>query len=64
MKELERDIGATYRNSCNTVIMTKTQETFPGPEMPTIIPDTGIERPKTDKETTYIEKKNIEEAIR
>ena len=44
--------------------MTKTQETFPGPDMPTIIPDTGIERPKTDKETTYIKKKNIEEAIR
>ena len=31
--------------------------------MPTIIPDTGVERPKTDEEMVYLENKNIEEAI-
>ena len=31
--------------------------------MPTNIPDTGAEYPKTDKEITYLKKKNIDEAI-
>ena len=31
--------------------------------MPTIIPDTGVERPKTDTEITYLKKKEIDEAI-
>ena len=31
--------------------------------MTTIIPDTGVERPKTDAYMIYLEKKNIDEAI-
>ena len=46
MKELDRYIGATYSEICQTAIMTETTATFPNPEMPTII-DLGTERPKT-----------------
>ena len=42
--------------------MTETAATFPDPEMPTIT-YLGIERPKTDGDMTYLEKKNIDEAI-
>ena len=31
--------------------------------MPTIIPDTGAKRTKTDIDMTYLKKKNIDEAI-
>ena len=31
--------------------------------MPTITPDTGVKRPNTDAEMTYLKKRNIEEAI-
>ena len=31
--------------------------------MPKTIPGTGVERPKTDGEINYLEKKNIGEAI-
>ena len=63
VKDLEQYIGATYIYICQPAIMTKTPETFPGPDMPTIIPDTGVERLKTDTEMTYLERKNINEAI-
>ena len=43
--------------------MNETVANFPDPEMPTIT-DLGIERPKTDGEMTYLEKKNIDEATR
>ena len=42
--------------------MTETAATFSDPDMPTIT-DLGIERPKTDGEMAYLEKKNIDEAI-
>ena len=43
--------------------MTETAADLPNPEMPTIT-EMGTERPKTDGEITYLEKKNIDEAIR
>ena len=43
--------------------MTETTANFPDPDMPTIT-ELGTERPKTDGEMTYLEKKNIDEAIR
>ena len=43
--------------------MTETAATFPEPEMPTIT-DLGTGHPKPDGEMTYLEKKNIDEAIR
>ena len=43
--------------------MTETADNFPNPEMPTIT-DLGIVRPKIDGEMTYLEKNNIDEAIR
>ena len=43
--------------------MTETATNFPNPEMPTIN-DLGTDRPKTDGEMTYLEKNNIDEAIR
>ena len=63
MKELERNLGATYSNSCQPSIMTETPYTFPNPEMPTIIPDMGVENTKTDVEMTYLKNKSIDEAI-
>ena len=62
MKELERYLGALYSDSCHPVIMTETAATLPDPNMPTIT-DLGTEHPKTDGEMTYLEKKNIDEAI-
>ena len=62
MKELERYLGTTYSDSCKPAITTETAANFPNPEMPTIT-DLGTERPKTDGEMTYLEKKNIDEAI-
>ena len=43
--------------------MTETASNFPDPEMP-IITDLVTKRPKTDGEMTYLEKNNIDEAIR
>ena len=37
---------------------------FPYPDMPTIVPDTGVDHSKTDTDMTYLKKKNIYEAIR
>ena len=62
-KELERYLVTTYSDSCHPAIMTETATTFPNLEM-TNITDLGIERPKKDEEMTYLEKKNIDEAIR
>ena len=39
--------------------MTKTPVTFPDPEMPTIIPDTGAEHPTTDADITYLKNNKI-----
>ena len=36
IKELERYLGKTYSDSCQTAIMTETDANFPDPEMPTI----------------------------
>ena len=63
MKELERYIGTTYSAICHPAIMTESAANFPDPEMPTIT-ELGTERPKTDGEMTFLEKKNIDEAIR
>ena len=44
--------------------MAKTLDTFPDPDIPTIIPDTVVKRPKTETHMTYLERNNINEAIR
>ena len=43
--------------------MTKKPATLPDTDMPTTIPDKGIKRPKTDVETTYLKKKNMDESM-
>ena len=43
--------------------MTENAATFPNPEMPNLT-DLVTERPKTDAEMTYLEKKNMDESIR
>ena len=43
--------------------MTETSATFPDPDIPTIIPDTGTKHPKMDVEMTYLKNKIIDEAI-
>ena len=63
MKELEIYLGTAYSDICQQAIMTETAATFPDPEMPTIT-DLGIKRPEIDREMTYPEKNNIDEAIR
>ena len=62
MKEMERYLGITYRNRCQIAIINKTPDTFPNLEIPTIIPATGVECPKTDAYMTYLKKKNIDKA--
>ena len=52
MKDMEQYLGDTYSNSFQLAITTKKQDTLPDPEIPTIIPDTGVKRPKTDTEMT------------
>ena len=54
MKELQQYLGETYRDRCQPATMTDTQDTLPDPDMPTIIPDTGVENPKTDIDMTYL----------
>ena len=63
MKELERYLGTTNSDSCQPAIMTETSANFPDPEMSTIT-ELGTERSKTDGDMTYLEKNNIDEAIR
>ena len=48
MKYMERYLEATYRNICQTDIMTETLATFSEPYIPTSIPDTGVKSPKTN----------------
>ena len=43
--------------------MTNTPTTFPNPEIPTIITDTGVDRPNTDAEMAYLNKKNNYKSI-
>ena len=43
--------------------MTDTLKTFPNMDISNIITDTGVERPKTELEMTYLEKNNADEAI-
>ena len=64
MKDVERYLGETFSDSCQPATMTETPSTLLNPEMPTIIPNTGVERPKIDVEMTYLKKKSIDEAIR
>ena len=63
MKELEKYLGATYIDIFHLAIMTETASTFPDPYILTIT-DLGIELQKKDGEMTFLEKNNINEAIR
>ena len=63
MKELVKYLGATYIDSRKPAIMTKTLVNFPDLEMTTIIPNTGIGRPKMDTDMIYLENKKIYKAI-
>ena len=63
MKELEQYLGTTYSDSCQPAIMTETAANLPDPDMPTIT-ELGTECPRTDLEITYLNKNNIDEAIR
>ena len=62
MKELERYLRTTYRDSYQPAIMTETAANSPDPEMPTIT-DLVIKRPKIDREMTYLKKNIINDAI-
>ena len=44
--------------------MIETMKNFPNTEMPTIIPDKGIKRPKTETDVNYLENRSIDKAIR
>ena len=63
MKDLDRYLGETYTNSFQPVIINETPYTLPDPYIPTIIPDTGFECPKTDVEMNYLENKSTGKAI-
>ena len=63
MKDKERYLGANYSNICQPSILNEIPATFSDPEMPTIIPDTGVEHPKTDVDVYFLKKKIIDEAI-
>ena len=63
MKDLERYLGVAYINSFQISIIAETPETFHDPEMTIIIPDTGVERAKTNVEVTYLNNNNIDKAI-
>ena len=60
---MERYIDATYIDRCQPYIMTKSRSTFPNPEIPKIIPDTGAKRPKANRKMTYFKKNNIDKNI-
>ena len=64
MKELEIYLVETYINIWQPDIMTETPATSPNPDMPKTIPSVGSERPKIDREMSYLKKKYINEAIR
>ena len=63
MKYLQRYLGATYRDSCQSDIMIKTLDTFPDPEMSTIAPNMVVQHPNTDVDITYLKNKSIDEYI-
>ena len=63
MKYLERYLGETYRNSCQTFITTETLETSPDTDIPTNIPDMDVESPNIYSDMTYLKKNNLDEAI-
>ena len=44
--------------------MNEIPDTFPYKDIPKNIPDSGIKRPKSDAEMTYLDKNNIDEVIR
>ena len=54
IKDMDGYLGEKYSDNCQPDIMTETQYTFPNPEILTIIPDMGIECPKTDVYMTYL----------
>ena len=56
IKELERYLGETYSDSFQPDITSENAATFSEPDMHTIT-DQGTERPKTDGDMTYLEKK-------
>ena len=56
IKELDLYLVVTYSDSCQPDIMNETVATFPDPYMPTIT-DLSTERPQTDGDMTYIEKR-------
>ena len=63
MEDLELYLGETYIDICQPYMMNKTLDTFPDPDMPSIIPYMGADYPKTETEVTYPKKNNIDEAI-
>ena len=63
MKELDKYLGTTYSDIYQPDITTETAATLPNPEMPTIT-DLGIKSPKKYGKINYLEKNNIDEAIR
>ena len=56
-------LGVAYSDSCQPSIITETPETFPDPDMQTIIPDMVIKHPETDGEKTYYKNYDINESI-
>ena len=54
MKYLGRYLGAVSRNSFQSSIMTDTLNNFTNQNMPTIIPDKGVDQPKTYLKMTNI----------
>ena len=63
MEDLELYLGETSIDICQPYMMNKTLDTFPDPDMPSIIPYMGADYPKTETEVTYPKKNNIDEAI-
>ena len=63
MKDMKWYIWATYSDICQPYTIIKTPSTFPNPEMPTTIPETGAKRPNTYGKMTYLKKNNIDEDI-
>ena len=63
MKDMDQYVGETYIDICQPEILADTLATFPDPDMPIIIPYTGVDHPKMDMEMNYLEKKSIDGAI-
>ena len=54
MKYLDWYLEETYNDSCKPDIINETPATFPDPDMPTVIPDTGVVSPKIYMEMIYL----------